>query len=212
MELGRARGPLDGSLQPPPQKCAGLSCLRGPAGTRARGAGVGTRGCPPRSHPPTLAGLTGVWPRPPPPGTKAACPGRGRGRGAAPRPVPIPLRSPHGGSGSPERGCRGPEPGRGCGFDPFLRSFAPVPLRAFRGAGRGTGDSQAVRLGWPPPPSPASWAPSALPPPAVWGVLPGPSPGPAWPPRTATTVQTRLKRNVNPSPSLLAPSSPDRPP
>lgn len=74
-------------------------------------------GSPPRPHPPTFAqlcGLTGVWPLPPP-GTKAACPGRERGRGTAPRPVPIPFpNAPPPAAVAPPRGGGA---GQGCGAD-----------------------------------------------------------------------------------------------
>lgn len=204
MELERTLGPPDGSPQSPPQKCAWLSCLRGPPGTLARGAGVGTRGLPATTYT--------RWPRrclaPAAAGNKGCLSGKGEGEGSRP-----PTRS-HPPSFSPPRQWLPGErvgrarAGRGCGFDPFLRSCAPIPLRAFRGAGRGVGESQAVSVGWPPPPSPAPRAPERPPAPCRFGrpsqSQSQPLPSPAWPPQTATTVQTRLKRNVNPSPSLLA--------
>lgn len=154
----------------------------------------GDEGSPPRPRPTTLAqlcGLTGVWPLPPP-GTKAACPGRERGRGTAPRPVPILLPSPHCGSGSPGRGRGCPRLGCGRGLDPSQRSLAAIPPGAFRGVGRGPGDSQAVRVeaassSFPKHPG----RQSAPRPPAALGALPSPSP--AWPPQTATTVQNQIK-------------------
>lgn len=124
-------------------------------------------------------------------GNKGCLSGKGEGEGSRPQTRSHPP-SPHCGSGSPERGRGGPRLGRGHGLDPFLRSFALIPLQAFRGAGQGLGDSQAVSVGVAcllvlQHPGDRG----ALQPLAVLGVLPSPSP--ALPPQTATTVQTRLK-------------------
>lgn len=179
-----------------PHKCARLSCLSGPAGTRARGAGWG-RGAP--RH--VLTHL-------PSPASQVFGPGRrqeqrlpvreGRGGGEPPPdPFPSPFILPTAAAAPP----RGGGAGQSWGAEVDLVPFCGPPLRypsEHSGASAGCQPWGGLHL----PQHPGHR--SALPPPAVWGVLPWPSPGPARPPQTAATVQTRLKRNVNPPSSLGA--------
>lgn len=134
----------------------------------------------------------------------------GGGGEPPPDPSPSPFVLPTAAAAPPRGGGAGPS--GGADVDLILSCGPSLQYPSEHSEGRGRGWETPRLSGWGGPlllPQHPGHR-SALPSPAVWGVLPSPSP--AWPPQTATTVQTRLKRNVNPSPSLLAPSSPDRPP
>ncbi|XP_049750582.1 collagen alpha-1(I) chain-like [Elephas maximus indicus] len=169
----------------------------GGAGLVGRGAaslGVSATFSP--THPCQLCSLTGVWP-PPPPGTKAACPGRGRE--AAPRPVPSPsfptaAAAPPGGGGAARLEARR----RIRSLAPALRSDATGSIP--RG-GAGAGGLPGCQRRMAPSSLPSIPSPGAPRPLPLWA--PSQSP-PARRPQTAAAGQNqiRIKRQLAPCPGF----------